>query len=130
MPDRDFSRKIGGMSAKKRVALATCMSLPEPDPDQRPLLESLRGRGLGAEMLAWDDPASEPDGFDLCVIRSTWNYPHRPDDFAAWLDMTAARTRLLNPLPVLRWNLHKWYLSLLSARAVPVIQIGLTLIRY
>lgn len=104
-----------------RIALATCLRLPEPDPDQPLLRAALRSAGVSAEMLAWDDPAADLAGFDLCVIRSTWNYYHAPGVFLAWAERAARGTRLLNPIEVIRWNIHKGYLRELAARGVPIV---------
>ena len=113
----------GGLTARRRsVALVTCRVLPEPDPDQEPLLGALREAGLAAEMLPWDDPeARRPGAFDLCVLRSCWNYFRAPEAFLAWCAEAEATSRLLNPLPVVRWNLHKRYLLDLEAAGVPVV---------
>lgn len=100
----------------------TCRVLPEPDPDQELLLGALRAAGLRVEMLAWDDPASlRPADFDLCVLRSCWNYFGAPEAFLAWCAEAARDSRLLNPLPVVRWNLHKRYLLELEAAGVPAV---------
>ena len=89
-----------------RVALATCLMLPEPDPDQELLLDALRARGVESAMVAWDGPDSLA-GFDACVLRSTWNYYRTLDAFLGWAERTARITSLWNPLPVVRWNTHK-----------------------
>ena len=96
--------------------------LPEPDPDQEPLLGALWEAGLAAELLAWDDPgAPRPGAFELCVLRSSWNYFRAPEAFLAWCAEAAGASRLLNPLPLVRWNLHKRYLLELEAAGVPVV---------
>ena len=102
------------------VALATSLNLTEPDLDEAPTLEALARHGLAARSLAWDDPAADFAVARLTVLRATWNYPERPADFRAWLERTAAATTLWNPLPVVRWNLHKGYLLDLARRGVPV----------
>lgn len=111
-------RKVG---VAPRIALATCRRLPEQDPDAEPLIEALRGLGARAEWLAWDDPDASLAGFDLCVIRSTWNYIHRLPDFLAWAERASNSTQLLNPLSVLKWNTDKAYLGDLKTRGIPVI---------
>ncbi len=104
------------------IALATCLRLPEPDPDQPLLLAALRAAGAEVEMVAWDDPAADPARFDLCVLRSTWNYYEHLDAFTAWLTRAAGATRLANPLEVVRWNLHKGYLLELESQAgLPIV---------
>ncbi len=103
------------------VAVASCVSLPEPDPDEAPLLGALRAGGLSAEVLAWDDPRADFASARLTVIRSTWNYPERPAAFLDWVDRTAAAGALWNPREVVRWNSHKSYLLDLEGRGVPVV---------
>ena len=104
-----------------RVGIVTCMELPEPDPDERPLLDALRARGLDARMLAWDDHSLGPGAFDACVVRSTWNYHEDPARFTHWLREADAETRLFNPLPVLLWNLHKRYLLEMERAGMPIV---------
>ena len=103
------------------VALVTCRTLPEPDPDQEPLLAALRRAGVEVELLPWDDPEAHPEQFELCVLRSAWNYPLQPDEFLAWIERTAAVTRLVNSATVVRWNLHKRYLTELEASGLPIV---------
>jgi glutathione synthase/RimK-type ligase-like ATP-grasp enzyme len=101
------------------VALASCAVLPEPDPDQ-PLLEAaLARRGLRAATLAWDDPRVRWEDARLVVMRSTWNYPHRPQDFLDWVDRTARQTQLRNAPAVVHANIHKSYLLDLERRGIP-----------
>ncbi|MBI5595970.1 MAG: hypothetical protein HY928_07765 [Elusimicrobia bacterium] len=105
----------------RRVALATCRTLPEPDHDEAGLLGALRALGVEAETLAWDDPADDPARYDLCVVRSTWNYIHALPDFLAWLERTAAAVRLANPPRLMAWNCDKAYLMELALQGVPII---------
>lgn len=112
--------------SRKRVAIVTCDILPEPDPDESPLLEALRGAGADAHLLAWDaQPGSEkhadPSAFDCCILRSTWNYYRRPEEFLAWIDACAARTTLLNPASAVRWSLDKRYLRDLERAGLPIV---------
>lgn len=103
------------------VALASSLDLAEPDRDEAPTLEALARHGLTAAPLAWDDPAADFAAARLVVLRATWTYPERPADFRAWLERTAAASTLLNPLPVVLWNLHKGYLLDLERRGVPIV---------
>jgi glutathione synthase/RimK-type ligase-like ATP-grasp enzyme len=105
----------------RRIALVTCRNLPEPDPDQELLLSALRRAGVSAEMLAWDDPEADPGAYDLCVLRSCWNYYEDPDAFLGWVRETSARSRLANPVEIVRWNLDKRYLQDLERAGVQVI---------
>jgi glutathione synthase/RimK-type ligase-like ATP-grasp enzyme len=102
------------------VAIASCRALAGADVDEPFLLDALRAAGVRAEVLAWDDPAADFSSARLTVLRSTWNYADQPDRFVEWLQRTAAVTALWNPLPVVRWNLHKTYLLELARAGVPV----------
>ncbi len=104
-----------------KIALVTCAQLPEHDPDESLLLDALRARGVEAAMLAWDDAAARPSAFDLCVLRSTWNYARQPAAFRTWLETAAGATQLMNPLPALRWGFHKGYLLELAERGLPIV---------
>ncbi len=67
--------------------------------------------GLGRPAVDWGS-------YDLVVIRSTWDYAPRRDDFAAW---AASVPRLANPADVVAWNTDKTYLRELAAAGVPVV---------
>jgi hypothetical protein len=103
------------------VALASCTTLPEPDPDEAPLIAALHARGIEACSLAWDDPRSDFSAAQLTLLRATWNYPEQPERFMTWVEATSARTRLWNPEEVVRWNIHKRYLLELAERDVPIV---------
>ncbi|MEL6497153.1 MAG: hypothetical protein AAGJ54_13125 [Planctomycetota bacterium] len=104
-----------------RVAIATCVTLPEPDPDQDLMLDALNGADLEAELAAWDDDSVDWSSFDLAVIRSTWNYHQHLGAFKEWLDRTSESTLLINPAPIVRWNLHKGYLRELDQAGLPIV---------
>lgn len=104
-----------------RVALVNCAALPEPDPDEAPGLAAFRDRGHDAQTLAWDDPAADPGGFDLCLLRAAWNYVHHLDRFLAWCDRAASSGRIANRPAIVRWNAHKGYLPQLERGGVPIV---------
>lgn len=106
------------MAAALRVALVTCAQFPDLDEDGPALLAALRGRAVAARPAVWDDPAVDWAAFDLAVIRSTWDYAPRRDQFVAWAESVP---RLANPAAVIRWNTDKRYLTHLSARGIPVV---------
>ncbi len=104
-----------------RIAIGTCSTLPEPDPDQQLLLDALRAAGAEPVLLAWDDEAPIPTDLDLCVLRSTWTYYLDPERFLDWAERVASVTTLLNPVDVINWNHHKNYLAELEANGLPII---------
>ncbi|MBW3620372.1 MAG: hypothetical protein KY461_09015 [Actinobacteria bacterium] len=103
------------------VLLATAGHLPQLDADDAPLVDALRARGLDIDVAVWDDPAVEWGAAGIVVVRSTWDYTGRRDEFLAWAERVASLTRLENPADVLRWNTHKSYLIELEERGAPVV---------
>lgn len=105
------------------VALATCSrrDIVATDGDDDALLAALARAGIDARTAVWDDPAEDWDAFDLVVIRTTWDYDERREEFVAWAEDVEAATTLLNPADVVRWNTHKGYLMELEERGVPTV---------
>lgn len=108
----------GPSRALPRIALATCRELPTGDEDGPVLLAACAAAGLDTEWRVWDDAAVDWSSYDLVVIRSTWDYVPRRDDFAAW---AASVPRLANPAGVVDWNTEKVYLRDLEAAGVPIV---------
>jgi hypothetical protein len=73
---------------------------------------------VAAVPAVWDDPAVDWSGFDLAVLRSTWDYPPRRGEFVAW---ATSVPRLANPPEVVSWNTDKRYLVELSLADLPVV---------
>lgn len=101
-----------------RVALATCSQLPDLDTDDVPLIAALAERGVTAEPAVWDDPAVDWSVYDLVLVRSTWDYSPRHDEFLAW---ARALPKVANSADVIEWNTDKRYLRELEAAGIPVI---------
>jgi glutathione synthase/RimK-type ligase-like ATP-grasp enzyme len=96
--------------------------LPQLSEDDQILASALRERDAEVEAAVWDDSAVEWSAFDLVVIRSTWDYHKRHDEFVSWVErMAAMRILLWNSARVVLGNLHKRYLLDLEARGIPVI---------
>ena len=71
------------------VALVSCQTLPEPDPDAAPLSAALAAAGIASEVVAWDGPGVDWSRARLTVLRSAWNYPQHYDPFLVWAAATA-----------------------------------------
>jgi hypothetical protein len=99
-----------------RIVFAGCKALVEGDGDDAGLADALRTRGLHARWLAWDDP--ETERADLVILRATWDYTDRLDEFLAW---TRRVPNLLNGPDVVAWNSDKRYLDDLATAGVPTV---------
>jgi glutathione synthase/RimK-type ligase-like ATP-grasp enzyme len=102
-----------------KIALATCSELPEGDADDALVAAALAAGDNSVVWRLWDDPEVDWSDFDAVVVRSTWDYQRRRDEFLAW----AARIPALhNPASVLAWNTDKRYLAELQAAGIPAIE--------
>ena len=104
-----------------RIALVTAREALALDEDMPPLRAALAAAGVTAEVPCWDDPAVDWTCYDAALLRSTWDYVERIDEFLAWCERCARRTRLLNSPDVVRWNTDKHYLVHLAQAGVPVV---------
>jgi hypothetical protein len=104
-----------------RVALVTATAASGSDEDETPLLDALIWHGVEASVVAWDDRRVDWSSFDLVVVRSTWDYVGRFDEFVRWLRRVAVRSTLANALDIFEWNLDKSYLRDLQRGGVAVV---------
>jgi glutathione synthase/RimK-type ligase-like ATP-grasp enzyme len=103
-----------------KVAIATCTGVPAEFADDLRLIEQLGARGVEAERVPWDADYVAWDGYAAVVIRSTWDYARRRDEFVAWAETVGER--LWNPPAIVRWNSDKRYLSNLADAGLRVIE--------
>ena len=103
------------------VALVTSRAARGLDEDLPLLLRVFAAAGASAEIVDWDDHEVDWARFDLALLRSAWDYTERLPQFLGWVERTAARTLLINPVPVVRWNSDKHYLLELERAQLPVV---------
>ena len=81
----------------------------------------LRRAGFSVEARPWND-AGELSGFDLVMPLVAWGYHLDAQRWHALLDQwERERLPVLNPVPLLRWNSDKRYLSELGHKGVATI---------
>lgn len=105
----------------ERIALVSSREALALDEDMPPLVAALQAQAVEVGTPSWDEAAVDWSRYDLAVLRSTWDYVDRVDEFLAWADSCATRTRLVNSPAVVRWNTDKHYLQDLARAAVPVV---------
>lgn len=104
------------------VQFATSADLPHLTEDDLLAARALEARGASVEPVVWTEPRHPEVVPDAVVIRSCWDYHLRPAGFRAWLDdLERAGTTIMNSPALVRWNLHKSYLPLLSEAGVPTV---------
>jgi len=79
-------------------------------------------RGIAFDVVAWDEPGIEERGYDAAVIRTTWDYHERPEQFVSTLEkFERAGLPVLNSSEIVRWNMRKTYLKELGPSAIETI---------
>lgn len=105
-----------------RCAFLTTDDLDGYVVDDERAAEALRALGWTVEEVSWREETADWDRYDVAVVRSTWDYHRRFEPFLEALSrIDRSSARLLNPLPVLRWNVRKTYLRELESAGVDVV---------
>ncbi|MFO0633676.1 MAG: hypothetical protein U0168_12570 [Nannocystaceae bacterium] len=104
------------------IAFASAGTQPPLQADDALAIAPLAALGHQVVPLVWN-AGPLPAQLDAVVVRACWDYHREVAGFRAWLDALAARgLAVINPVPLLRWNLDKHYLRELAAAGVPIPQ--------
>jgi glutathione synthase/RimK-type ligase-like ATP-grasp enzyme len=106
--------------SKPTIALVTAEAARDLDEDLPPLESALRNAGADVTIAEWDRPY-DWSRFDIALLRSTWDYPQRLAEFFDWAAQVSTKTKLLNPLSVVKWSSDKHYLRDLANKEVPTV---------
>lgn len=108
------------MPVSPQIALATCEELPDLDPDDQPLVELFHKIGIEATPAIWSDPTINWADFDHIIIRNTWDYTNRLEEFLAWAKMHESCIR--NSFEIILWNSNKMYLKDLAGAGFSIVE--------
>ena len=93
------------------VLLATFVDMPDGEPGPEALDDALADRGIDFAWACLGRPRpSTGTRPTLVVVRSTWDYATRAEEFLAWT-RSLDQSRLLNGADVFAWNHDKAYLT-------------------
>ena len=104
------------------IALVTTESARGHDKDLGILSRALDASGVKWNIVNWDDPQVQWSDYSIAVLRSPWDYHERIAEFSRWLKLVAMKTRLMNSLPIVEWNLDKRYLRELMSADIAVME--------
>ncbi len=91
------------------------------DTDGPLLFPALDARGVSYDVVAWDDPKVKWNRYHTVVVRATWDYFRRAEQFLDVLEQIDQHATLLNPLEVIEWNLDKRYLIEVNKAGLPTV---------
>jgi glutathione synthase/RimK-type ligase-like ATP-grasp enzyme len=108
--------------SNSRVALITYSGVPAITTDDRLLRDALVARGAEVDARPWDAIA-DWSSYHRIVLRSCWNFHHRPQEFLLWVDEVKERHdgSLRNAPALVSWSVDKRYLQDLVAHGVAVV---------
>jgi glutathione synthase/RimK-type ligase-like ATP-grasp enzyme len=105
----------------KKIAFVTYHRAPHLTADDALAIAPLKQFGIEVIPTIWDDPTVNWNQFDAVVIRSCWDYHHKPRAFRRWLDhLEEFHVTVWNPAEIIRWNMNKKYLQDLAAKGVNI----------
>ena len=84
------------------------------------LFESLRKRGLVVTRKSWSDKNFDWSNTNFAIIRSTWDYFDKIDEFSQWLTNVKDKLVLINSFNLIKWNLNKSYLLDFSKKKINI----------
>jgi glutathione synthase/RimK-type ligase-like ATP-grasp enzyme len=104
----------------KKIVLLTCQEHDQVSDDHL-FLEALKNSSrYEVDVIPWD---SDHDWkkYDRAIVRTTWDYTKRIEEFLKKMRFIATQTKLSNPLSVIEWNHHKGYLKELEQKGVLIV---------
>lgn len=107
--------------ARFDVGIVTCEAARGLDTDLEPLMSALGRASLSYALVDWHADDLDTVRYRALLLRSPWDYSQHYQTFCTWLDRVGKRTRLLNALDIVRWNLDKRYLETLAQSGIPTV---------
>jgi len=107
---------------KKKCAMLTIEDLSDFECYDELLIPPMNDLGWDVSFIPWDLSDVNWDEYDIVLIRSTWDYQSRIQEFLKVLEsIDKSKSLLLNPLPIIQQNIEKTYLIELEAKGIDTI---------
>jgi glutathione synthase/RimK-type ligase-like ATP-grasp enzyme len=84
------------------------------------VVQAFERKGLKVGRKSWSDKDFDWSCTKKVLIRTTWDYFERYEEWQEWLKLVASKSQLFNPLSLVQWNMDKHYLGDLKARGVNI----------
>ena len=107
---------------KKKCAMLTIEDLSDFECYDELLILPMNDLGWDVSFIPWDLSDVNWDEYDIVLIRSTWDYQSRIQEFLKVLEsIDKSKSLLLNPLSIIHQNIEKTYLIELEAKGIDTI---------
>jgi glutathione synthase/RimK-type ligase-like ATP-grasp enzyme len=116
----EHAATVPDVAVWRRIALVTAQEARALDEDLLPLANALHHAGVEVHIVSWD-AVQDWSQFNMLLLRSTWDYMSRLEEFLSWAEQAARAAPLVNSLAMVRWNIDKHYLGALAQAGVPVV---------
>ena len=105
-----------------KCAFLTISDLSEFECYDHLLIEPMESNGWELSFLPWDEKDIDWNDYDYVIVRSTWDYQSRLNDFIGVLNkIENSDAMLINPIKTIKWNIEKSYLIDLEKKGVSII---------
>lgn len=103
-----------------KIVFLSCDKLDGFVVDDNLLVKKLTDEGHHITTLSWT-ARTDWSQFDCAIIRTTWDYMERPEEFFQKLEEISLNTKLYNNLATVKWNIHKGYLKELEQKGASIV---------
>jgi glutathione synthase/RimK-type ligase-like ATP-grasp enzyme len=90
--------------------------------DDAIVTSALENNGFKVLKKSWCDATFDWSSTRFVIVRTTWDYFDRFEEFDSWLEATSAKTTFINSMDTLRWNMDKHYLADLRSKGVNIVE--------
>lgn len=109
----------------KRIVFLSCDNLDGYVTDDELTLAPLKKAGWSVDVLSWTADC-DWSVYRAAIVRTTWDYTKRLDEFLEKMKLIASQTQLINSLDTVIWNSRKKYLKDLSHWGLKTIPTAFT----
>lgn len=102
-----------------KIAVITCEKLPHGTQEDKPLFQRLSDCYIEHDICVWSEDRDWHQ-YDLCLLRSVWDYHENINAFNQWLDKISQHSTILNQPQMIKWNQSKYYLAELADFGVTI----------
>jgi hypothetical protein len=102
------------------LIIASAKDLPGWEKDDIPFHQALTRLNIPYTIKPWDEDEFLHSDTQIVLIRTTWDYQERPEQFLKWAQTTGTQVALLNDAHIIEWNSKKTYLRDLNDSGAPL----------